>query len=111
RFPEICFINNTLGTLNFGLYKGLRKLKGEDVLVVDGGKKLAEEKLRKLPITDKPSILLKKGSWEGLAYIPKREIYYVVKSLERTLEDSITRAFALLKNSYGINYVALDISN
>jgi len=109
KFPEICFINNTKGTLNFGVYKGLRKLKGNDILIIDAGKKLLEEKLKRLSFLDTPSLLMRENKWEGLAYIPKREVYYFIKSLERSFEKGIIETFKILKNSYGISYIISDI--
>ncbi|HIP42425.1 MAG TPA: hypothetical protein EYG91_00595 [Aquifex aeolicus] len=109
RFPEICFINNTKGTLNFGVYKGLRKLKGDDILIIDAGKKLVEEKLKKLYVFDIPSLLIRGNKWEGLAYIPKKEVYYFIKSLERSFEKCIIETFKILRNSYGISYIISDI--
>ncbi|GAB6066343.1 hypothetical protein JCM9492_14360 [Aquifex pyrophilus] len=108
-FPEFCFINNTQGTLNFGVYKGMRKLKGEDILVIDAGKKLVEDKLVKIPLTGIASMLTQKGKWAGVAYIPKREIYYFLRSLEKTFDRCITDAFKVLKSSYGIDYLISDI--
>ncbi|AAC06574.1 hypothetical protein [Aquifex aeolicus] len=109
-FPEICLINNTRGTLNFGLYKGLRKLKGDDILVVDAGKSFSEGKFEKVPMGDLPSILMDKEKWAGLAYIPMREMYYFIRSLEENFDKCITEAFETLKKSYGINFVKSFIS-
>jgi len=39
-FPDICLINNIKGTINYGVYKGLRKLKGDDVVLIDAGRTL-----------------------------------------------------------------------
>jgi len=108
KLPEVCLINNLKGSLNYGVYKGLRKLKGDDVLIVDGGKPLTKELLSRFVIGDKPSILIEEGKWLGLAYIPTREIYYFIKSLERNLESCITEAFETLKNLYGIPYLKLE---
>ncbi|MCX8060071.1 MAG: hypothetical protein N3C13_02610, partial [Aquificaceae bacterium] len=38
RFPDLIFIRNDKGTFLYGLYKGLRKLRGNDVLVLDPSK-------------------------------------------------------------------------
>ncbi|WP_461832292.1 hypothetical protein [Aquifex sp.] len=108
-FPEFCFINNTRGTLNFGVYKGLRKLKGDDILVIDAGNRLVEDKLVKISLGGIASILTHKGKWLGVAYIPKREIYYFLRSLEKTFDRCITDAFKVLKSSYGIDYYVNDI--
>ncbi|RUM30088.1 MAG: hypothetical protein DSY32_02600 [Aquifex sp.] len=109
-FPEICLINNTMGTLNFGLYKGLRKLKEDDILVIDAGRAFSETKFHKIPMGEFPSILMDKESWAGIAYIPMREIYYFIKSLEENFDKCITEAFETLKKSYGINFIKSFIS-
>ncbi|NPB07867.1 MAG: hypothetical protein GXN96_02930 [Aquificae bacterium] len=108
RLPEACLINNIRGSINYGIYKGLRKLKGDDVLIVDGGRPLTRELLSRLVIGDRPSILVEEGRWLGLAYVPTKEIYYFIKSLERNLESCITEAFETLKSLYGIPYVKLE---
>jgi len=109
-FPEVCLINNTKGTLNFGLYKGLRKLKGDDILVIDAGKAFSEGKFSKLPMGELPSILMEKDKWAGVAYIPMKEMYYFIRSLEENFDRCITEAFETLKKSYGINFIKSFIS-
>jgi len=107
-FPELCFIYNRLGTLQEGLYRGLRKLKKDDLLIVDGGKRIKEESLWALLKEKVPSLALSGESWGGLAYVPLREVYYLIKSLER--EEGLVKAFEALKKIYGIPYASLRLA-
>jgi len=107
-FPELCFVYNRLGTLQEGLYRGLRKLKKDDLLIVDGGKRIKEESLWELLKEKVPSVALSEGGWGGLAYLPLREVYYFIKSLER--EGGLLKAFEALKRVYGIPYASLKLA-
>ena len=110
KFPEICLINNVKGSINYGAYKGLRKLKGDDILIIDGGVKLREEIIKKIFVSVNPYVLLDKGKWSGIAFIPMKEVYYFIRSIERNFNSSITEAFKTLKNSYGISFETFDIN-
>ncbi|MCS7308531.1 MAG: hypothetical protein NZ526_08305, partial [Aquificaceae bacterium] len=48
KFPDLVFIRNDRGTFIYGLYKGLRKLRGNDVLVIDPSQVINLEKLREI---------------------------------------------------------------
>ena len=109
-FPDICLINNLKGTINYGIYKGLRKLKEDDVVIIDAGKEIKESIVRKIFQSDKPYLFLKNKSWYGIAFIPRREVYYVIKSFERNPEASIMDAFNFLRKTYGIDYESIDIN-
>ncbi|WP_461828873.1 hypothetical protein [Aquifex sp.] len=109
-FPEICLINNLKGTVNYGIYKGLRKLKEDDVVIIDAGKEIKESVVRKIFLGDKPYLFLNGRDWCGVAFVPKREVYYVIKSFEQNPEKGIMEAFAFLRNTYGIDYESIDIN-
>jgi len=108
-FPDICLINNLKGTINYGIYKGLRKLKDSDVVIIDAGKEIKESIVRKIFQSDKPYLFLKDGNWYGIAFVPRREVYYIIKSFEKNPEKCITEAFSFLKKTYGIDYELVDI--
>ncbi len=109
-FPDICLINNLKGTINYGIYKGLRKLKEDNVVIVDAGKEIKESIVRKIFQSDKPYIFLKNRNWYGVAFIPRREVYYVIKSFEQNPEKDIMEAFNFLRKIYGIDYESIDIN-
>jgi hypothetical protein len=102
RFPELCIINSIKDSSVFGAYRGLRKLRGDDVLLIDGGAKLSKEHILSLFNRLNVTVGLFKESWAGIAYIKMRDIDYVIKSLERNFERSILDAFHTLKDKYSI---------
>ena len=109
-FPDICLINNLKGTINYGIYKGLRKLKEDDVVIIDAGKEIKESVIRRIFQSEKPYLILKDKRWYGIAFIPRREVYYIIKSFERNPERSIMDAFNFLRKTYGIDYESIDIN-
>ncbi|HIC97337.1 MAG TPA: hypothetical protein EYP11_02930 [Aquificaceae bacterium] len=102
RFPELCFINNLRDTPVFGAYKGLRKLRENDVLLIDGGARFGKENLLTLLGKINVTVGMLKERWSGLAFIKMRDLDYVIKSLERNFEGSILDAFRTLKDTYSI---------
>ena len=109
-FPDICLINNIKGTINYGVYKGLRKLKGDDIVLIDAGKEIKDNFIKFIFQSDKPYLLSAKKEWCGIAYIPQKEVYYVIKSFERNPDGGIITAFNFLRNTYGIEYAFIDIN-
>jgi hypothetical protein len=95
-------VNNLKDTSVFGAYKGLRKLRGDDVLIVDGGAKLSKEGVfsffNRLHVT----VGLVKDRWSGVALVKSRDIDYLIKSLERNFERSILEAFYTLRDTYSV---------
>lgn len=109
-FPEICLINNLKGTINYGIYKGLRKLKEDDVVIIDAGREIREDIVRKIFQGEKPYLFTDNSHWYGIAFIPRREVYYVIKSFERNPGKDIMEAFSFLSRTYGIEYKSIDIN-
>ena len=102
RFPDLCIINSIKENPVFGAYRGLRKLRGNDVLMVDGGISLSREEITKFLGGLHVKVGLIKKKWAGIALIKMRDLDYVIKSLERNFERSILDAFYTLKNTYSI---------
>ena len=102
RFPDLCIINSIKESPVFGAYRGLRKLRGSDVLMVDGGISLSREEITKFLGGLHVKVGLIKKRWAGIALIKMRDLDYVIKSLERNFEKSILDAFYTLKNTYSI---------
>ncbi len=109
-FPDICLINNLKGTINYGIYKGLRKLKEDDVVIIDAGREIKASIVRKIFHSEKPYLILKDEKWYGIAFIPRKEIYYFIKSLEKTSERNIIDAFSFLRKTYGIDFEFIDVN-
>ena len=102
RFPELCIVNNIRDTSVFGAYKGLRKLRGNDVLLIDGGIRLSKEGLFSFFNRVNVTVGMIKEHWSGVAYIKMRDIDYVIRSLEKNFEKSIIDAFYTLRDTYSI---------
>ena len=109
RFPEICFINNLKDTPVFGAYKGLRKLRGNDVLIVDGGCPLSKDWIFQLINRVNVTVGMLKQRWAGIALVKMRELDYMVRSLEKNFERSMLEAFHTLKNTYSVVTEFLDV--
>ena len=102
RFPEVCFINNVRDSSVFGAYKGLRKLRGDDVLIIDGGVKLEKEHLFQFFNRINVTVGMVKEKWSGIAFVRMRDVDYMIRSLERNFERSMLDAFQTLKETYSI---------
>ncbi len=102
KFPEVCFINNVRDSSVFGAYKGLRKLRGNDVLLVDGGSTLTKEGLLAFFNRVNVTVGMVKERWSGVALIKMRDVDYMIRSLEKNFERSILDAFYTLKDTYSI---------
>ncbi|GEM_PF-664370 len=102
RFPDVCIINSLRDSSVFGAYRGLRKLRGNDVLLIDGSAKLSKENLISFFNRFNVTVGLIRESWGGIAYIKMRDLDYVIKSLERNFEKTILDAFQTLKDKYSI---------
>ncbi|NPB07050.1 MAG: hypothetical protein GXO03_05560 [Aquificae bacterium] len=108
KFPELCFIPSP-GSLRQSVYKGLKKLKDADVLLVDGGSKLEPEGVKLLLKNRVLALVTKNGRWAGLAYVPLREVKYLIKSAERQGLESVTAMFEFLKNGYALSYATYEL--
>ncbi|WP_448587369.1 hypothetical protein [Thermocrinis sp.] len=104
RFPDLVFINNEKGSFLYGLYKGLRKLRGNHVLVWDPIEKLTKEKLARLLSAGKKNLLSKK-----VALLRLMDLDYVIRTAEKykneegSIEDILNKVY----QEYGIKYEIL----
>ncbi len=104
KFPELVFINNEKGSFLYGLYKGLRKLRGNHVLVLDPIEKLTKEKLAKFLNAGKKNIVSK-----GAVLLRLMDLDYVIRTVEkrRNVEGSIEDILNEVYQEYGIKYEIL----
>ncbi len=102
RFPDLCLINNLRDTSVFGAYKGLRKLRGNDVLLIDGGIRLSKETLFNFFNRVHVTVGMVREKWSGVAFVKMRDVDYVIRSLENNFEKSILDAFYTLRDTYSI---------
>lgn len=102
RFPDVCFVNNLKDSSVFGAYKGLRKLRGNDVLIIDGGVRLEKEILFQFFNRVHVTVGMVRERWSGVAFVKMRDVDYMVRSLERNFERSMLDAFRTLKETYSI---------
>ncbi len=102
RFPDLCLINSIRDSSVFAAYRGLRKLRGDDVLLVDGGLALKKDHIVQFLNRLNVTVGVLKDSWAGIAFIKMRDIDYVIKSLEKNFEKSVLDAFHTLRDSYSV---------
>lgn len=110
RFPDLVFIRNDRGTFLYGLYKGLRKLRGNDVLVLDPSQVISLDKLREfISKRRKNALYSTDGEWKGLALLRLIDLDYFIRTLEGLLgeEKDLTTVMEKLKQEYGIEYETL----
>ena len=81
RFPELVFIRNDRGSFLYWLYKGLKKLRGNHVLVLDPVERLTREKLAKVLSAGKKNVLSK-----GWALLRLMDLDYVIRTVEKYKE-------------------------
>jgi hypothetical protein len=101
RFPELVFIRNDKGSFLYGLYKGLRKLRGNHVLVLDPVERLTKEKLAQVLSAGKKNVLSK-----GWALLRLMDLDYVIRTVEkyREKEGSMEEILEEVYKEYGIKY-------
>ena len=109
KFPDLCFINNVKDSSVFGAYKGLRKLRGNDVLIIDGGVKLEKEHLFQFFNRINVTVGMIKEKWSGIAFVKMRDVDYMIRSLERNFEKGMLDAFRTLKETYSIAADFIDL--
>ncbi len=102
RFPDLCLINSLRDNPVFAAYRGLRKLRGSDVLLIDGGAKFNKENILSFFNRFNVTVGMIKEKWSGLALIKMRDIDYVIKSMERNFEKNLLDAFYTLRDSYSV---------
>ncbi|SHK54552.1 hypothetical protein [Thermocrinis minervae] len=104
RFPDLVFINNDKGSKLYAIYKGLRKLRGNNVLVVDGGTIFLRDKALDFISKKKNMILKRENLWGGLAYIKLVDLDYFIRTIERMLEEEVDlmKVVDTVHREYGI---------
>lgn len=110
RFPDLVFIKNDRGTFLYGLYKGLRKLRGNDVLILDPSRTISLDTLREFISKRKKNALYStEGKWKGLALLRLIDLDYLIRMLENSLEEEkdLTVVMERMKQEYGIEYETL----
>ncbi len=102
RFPEVCLINSLRDGSVFAAYRGLRKLRGDDVLLLDGGLKVTRELLHRFFGKIHVTVGTVRDRWAGIALVKMRDLNYVIKSMERNFENTILDAFYTLRDTYSV---------
>lgn len=107
-FPELVYILNETGNLLYGIYKGLRKLRGNDVFLIDLSFEHSVETIRQFAKARRQNLLHSiNGSWRGLALLRLIDLDYVIRSLESLVDNSyldFTQIMQSIKREYGIEY-------
>ncbi len=107
KFPDLVFIRNDRGTFLYGLYKGLRKLRGNDVLVLDPSQVISLDKLKEFIAKRRQNALYSEnGKWKGIALVRLIDLDYLIRTLEGFLgeEKELTAVMEKVKQEYGIQY-------
>ncbi|MEJ7619787.1 MAG: hypothetical protein WKI46_03065 [Aquificaceae bacterium] len=110
KFPDLVFIRNDRGTFLYGLYKGLRKLRGNDVLVLDPSQVISLDKLKEFIAKRRQNALYSEnGKWKGIALVRLIDLDYLIRTLEGLLgeEKELTAVMEKVKQEYGIQYETL----
>ncbi len=108
-FPELCFINSINDSAVFAAYRGLRKLRGNDVLLVDCGVELTKESVVSFLNRIHVTVGVMRNRWAGIALIKMRDLDYVVRSFERNFQNGIIDAFYTLRDTYSIVTEFIDL--
>ncbi|MCS7170833.1 MAG: hypothetical protein NZ851_00800 [Aquificaceae bacterium] len=110
RFPDLVFIRNDNGTFLYGLYKGLKKLRGNDVLVLDPSQVINIDKIKEFISKRRKNVLyLLNGEWKGMALLRLIDLDYFIRTVEALLseEKDISVIMERVKEDYGIEYETL----
>lgn len=110
-FPDLVFVRNDKGTFFYGLYKGLRKLRGNEVLVIDPFEDISPEKIREFVSKKRTNIAhFINGHWMGIAKLRFIDLDYFIRSIEISLfkneEEDFLNLMEKVKQEYGIEYEA-----
>lgn len=106
-FPDLVFIRNDRGTFLYGLYKGLRKLRGNDVLVLDPSRLISLEKIKDFISKRRKNVLYtSEGEWKGIALFRLIDLDYLIRTLESFLseERDLWDVVEKVRKDYGIEY-------
>lgn len=107
NFPDLVFIRNDKGTFLYGLYKGLRKLRGNDVLVLDPSKFISLEKIKDFVSKRRKNVVYtSEGEWKGIALFRLIDLDYFIRTIEGFLseEKDLWDVVERVKRDYGIEY-------
>uniref|UniRef100_A0A7C2ZFE3 Uncharacterized protein n=1 Tax=Hydrogenobacter sp. TaxID=2152829 RepID=A0A7C2ZFE3_9AQUI len=112
RFPDLVFIRNDKGTFLYGLYKGLRKLRGNDVLVLDPFQIISLDKIKEFTSKRRINALHSLNEqWKGIALFRLIDLDYFIRSLEflllETEEEDLNTLMKKVRQDYGIEYEML----
>ncbi|RMH80652.1 MAG: hypothetical protein D6674_03180 [Acidobacteria bacterium] len=109
-FPDLVFIRNDKGTLLYGIYKGLRKLRGNDVLVLNAAEELSNDKLKEFISKRRKNIIYAINSkWKGVALFRLVDLDYLIRTIEGYIGEEVDflNVIERLKGDYGIEYETL----
>ncbi|MCS6998190.1 MAG: hypothetical protein N2648_01000 [Aquificaceae bacterium] len=110
RFPDLVFIRNDRGTFLYGLYKGLRKLRGNDVLVLDPLRFTSLDRLKDfISKRRRNALYTSEGQWKGLALFRLVDLDYFIRTLESSFQEErdLFAVVEKVKEDYGIEYETL----
>ncbi|MFN3976435.1 MAG: hypothetical protein ACK4LT_05160 [Aquificaceae bacterium] len=112
KFPDLVFIRNDKGTFLYGLYKGLRKLRGNDVLVLDPFHVISLDKIKEFISKRRMNALHSfNEQGKGMALFRLIDLDYFIRSLEFLLlereEGDLNNLMMKVKQDYGIEYEML----
>lgn len=112
KFPDLVFIRNDKGTFLYGLYKGLRKLRGNDVLVLDPFHVISLDKIKEFISKKRMNALHSLNEQgKGMALFRLIDLDYFIRSLEFLLlereEGDLNNLMMKVKQDYGIEYEML----
>lgn len=109
KFPEVCFINNSKDEPTFGAYKGLRKLRGNNVLLIEGFVRLNKELVHRFLNRVNITVGTVKGNWSGMAFVSMRDLDYLVRSMEFNFGRELKEVFKTLKEKYSISPEVIEL--
>ncbi|WP_304090021.1 hypothetical protein [Hydrogenobacter thermophilus] len=110
KFPELVFLRNDEETLLYGIYKGLRKLRGNDVLLLDGKETITKERIINFISQRRKNLLsVAQNGWRGVAVLKMIDLDYIIRTMERFLKEDtdFLQIMKLVKEDYGIEYEVL----
>jgi len=104
RFPELVFLRNDKDTLLYGIYKGLRKLRGNDVLILDPKEEITKEKILSFVSQRRKNVVSK-----GIALLKLIDLDYIIRTMEALIDKELefSQVMNLVQEEYGIDYEAL----
>jgi len=112
KFPDLVFIRNDKGTFLYGLYKGLRKLRGNDVLVLDPFQAISLDKIKEFISKRRVNAFHSLNEHgKGIALFRLIDLDYFIRSSEILLlekkEEDLSTLMEKVKQDYGIEYEML----